>query len=71
MIQFDSMEAFDDHDDAIRQAEQERIIKSMQDRYDQILEVEGIVVGQERLDLLIELMGEITGIRHLKKREQE
>jgi flagellar biosynthesis/type III secretory pathway protein FliH len=52
-------------------AEQERIIKSMQDRYDQILEVEGIVVGQERLDLLIELMEEITGIGHLKKREQE
>ena len=30
MIQFDSMEAFDDHDDAIRQAEQERIIKLLE-----------------------------------------
>lgn len=44
-----------------RRLEQERIIKSMQERYDEILEVEGIVVGQERLDLLIELMEEIKG----------
>jgi hypothetical protein len=30
VIQFDSMEAFDDHDDAIRQAERERIIKLLE-----------------------------------------
>ncbi len=30
MIQFDSMEAFDDHDDAIRQAEQDRFIKLLE-----------------------------------------
>lgn len=31
MIQFDSMGALDDHDNAVRQAEQERIIKLLED----------------------------------------
>jgi hypothetical protein len=48
--------------------ERERFLNRLQDKYDETLDLEGIALGKERLDLLIELMDEIKGEHNVAER---
>jgi len=48
-------------EEGVRKAEQQRIIKLAQDKYNYLIETFGIAIVKDQLDLLLELMDEIKG----------